>query len=141
AGSAWAPLVGGRVEDRADHSGQEVVMPTETELEPAEREAKVLEAIELIRPALQSDGGDIVYQFIDDDGVVHVRLVGACGTCPISLQTLSAGGGRLLMDRAPGITGAGGDAMGPHPQAGPRGGGPAVGLARRPESHRHLAMG
>jgi Fe-S cluster biogenesis protein NfuA len=86
-------------------------MPTETELDPAEREARVLEAIELIRPALQGDGGDIVYQFIDDDGVVHVRLIGACGSCPISLQTLSAGVERIIMDRAPGVTGVTDDAM------------------------------
>ena len=86
-------------------------MPTETELEPAELEQRVLEAIELIRPALQSDGGDIVYQSIDDDRVVHVRLVGACGTCPISLQTMSAGVERIIMDRAPGITGVVDDSM------------------------------
>jgi len=86
-------------------------MPTDIELDPAEREARVLEAIELIRPALQSDGGDIVYQFIDGEGVVHVRLVGACGSCPISMQTLSAGVERIIMDRAPGITGVVDDTM------------------------------
>jgi Fe-S cluster biogenesis protein NfuA len=84
---------------------------TDTELDPAERERLVLEAIELIRPALQSDGGDIVYQFIDDAGMVHVRLVGACGTCPISMQTLSAGVERIIMDRAPGTTGVVDDTM------------------------------
>ena len=47
-----------------------------------DREAGVLEAIEAIRPALQSDGGDIVFNGIDADGVVHVTLVGACGTLP-----------------------------------------------------------
>jgi Fe-S cluster biogenesis protein NfuA len=75
-------------------------MPTETdELEP-----KVLEAIEAIRPALQSDGGDIEFNGIDDDNVVHVTLVGACGTCPVSMMTLKAGVERIIMDRAPGIT-------------------------------------
>ena len=48
-------------------------MPTDTELSPAERETAVLEAIDLIRPALQSDGGDIVFQEVDADGVVHVK--------------------------------------------------------------------
>ncbi|HTL83946.1 MAG TPA: NifU family protein [Acidimicrobiia bacterium] len=67
-------------------------------------EEGVLEAIELIRPALQSDGGDIVFQFIDEDGVVHVSLVGACGTCPVSMMTLKAGVERIIMDRVPGIT-------------------------------------
>jgi Fe-S cluster biogenesis protein NfuA len=79
-------------------------MPIDTELEPAELEGRVLEAIELIRPALQSDGGDIVFDNLDADGVVHVTLVGACGTCPISMQTLKAGVERIIMDRAPGVT-------------------------------------
>ncbi|MGH9031917.1 MAG: NifU family protein [Acidimicrobiia bacterium] len=69
-----------------------------------EREANVLEAIEAIRPALQSDGGDIEFNGIDDDNVVHVTLVGACGTCPVSMMTLKAGVERIIMDRAPGIT-------------------------------------
>jgi Fe-S cluster biogenesis protein NfuA len=67
-------------------------------------QAQVLEAIEAIRPALQSDGGDIVFNEIDADMVVHVTLVGACGTCPVSTQTLKAGVERIIMDRAPGIT-------------------------------------
>ena len=75
-------------------------MPTDTE----EMEAGVLEAIEAIRPALQSDGGDIVFNEIDADGVVHVTLVGACGTCPVSTMTLKAGVERIIMDRVPGIT-------------------------------------
>jgi len=69
-----------------------------------EREASVLEAIEAIRPALQSDGGDIEFNGIDADNVVHVTLVGACGTCPVSMMTLKAGVERIIMDRAPGIT-------------------------------------
>jgi Fe-S cluster biogenesis protein NfuA len=81
-------------------------MPTDTDLETVEQpdEQKVLDAIELIRPALQSDGGDIVFDRLDEDGVVHVSLVGACGTCPISMQTLKAGVERIIMDRAPGVT-------------------------------------
>ena len=68
------------------------------------REAGVLQAIDAIRPALQADGGDIVFSNIDGAGVVHVELVGACGTCPISTQTLKAGVERIIMDRVPGIT-------------------------------------
>jgi Fe-S cluster biogenesis protein NfuA len=68
------------------------------------REAGVLAALEVIRPALQSDGGDIVYKHIDDEGVVHVDLVGACGSCSISTMTLKAGVERIVMDRVPGIT-------------------------------------
>ena len=79
-------------------------MPTDTETGTEDREAGVLEAIDAIRPALQSDGGDIVFERLDDEGVVHVNLVGACGTCPISMQTLKAGVERIIMDRAPGVT-------------------------------------
>ena len=80
-------------------------MSTDTTIEPSELEGKVAAAIELIRPALQSDGGDIVFERLDEEGVVHVSLVGACGTCPISMQTLKAGVERIIMDRAPGVTG------------------------------------
>jgi Fe-S cluster biogenesis protein NfuA len=67
-------------------------------------ETEVLEAIDAIRPALQADGGDIVFRSIDDDGVVHVELVGACGTCPISTMTLKAGVERIIKDRVPGVS-------------------------------------
>ena len=70
----------------------------------ASTEAGVLDAIEAIRPALQADGGDIVFKSIDAEGVVHVELVGACGTCPVSTMTLKAGVERIIKDRVPGIT-------------------------------------
>ncbi|HEX2738024.1 MAG TPA: NifU family protein [Acidimicrobiia bacterium] len=78
-------------------------MPSDTDT-AASREESVIEAIDAIRPALQSDGGDIVFNEIDADNVVHVTLVGACGTCPVSTMTLKAGVERIIMDRAPGIT-------------------------------------
>jgi len=67
-------------------------------------EGDVLEAIDAIRPALQADGGDIVFKNIDDEGVVHVELVGACGTCPVSTMTLKAGVERIIKDRVPSVT-------------------------------------
>ncbi len=67
-------------------------------------ETAVLEAIDAIRPALQADGGDIVFRDIDDHGVVHVELVGACGSCPISTMTLKAGVERIIKDRVPGVS-------------------------------------
>ena len=70
----------------------------------ATMEEGVLEAIDAIRPALQSDGGDIIFRGIDGDGVVSVELVGACGSCPVSTMTLKAGVERIIMDRVPGIT-------------------------------------
>jgi Fe-S cluster biogenesis protein NfuA len=79
-------------------------MTTDVDTADSDIEAQILETIELIRPALQADGGDIVYHRIDDEGVVHVSLIGACGTCPVSQMTLKAGVERILMDRVPGVT-------------------------------------
>lgn len=65
----------------------------------------VEQTIEVIRPALQADGGDIVLREVDEGtGVVSVTLVGACGTCPASTQTLKAGIERIMKDRIDGIT-------------------------------------
>ena len=66
-------------------------------------ETDIVAAIDAIRPALQADGGDIVFRDVDPDGVVHVELVGACGTCPISTMTLKAGVERIIKDRVPGV--------------------------------------
>jgi Fe-S cluster biogenesis protein NfuA len=67
-------------------------------------ETALLDAIDAIRPVLQADGGDIVFRSVDDAGVVHVELLGACGTCPISTETLKAGVERILKDRVPGVS-------------------------------------
>jgi Fe-S cluster biogenesis protein NfuA len=65
----------------------------------------VEETIEVIRPALQADGGDIVLRDVDEDtGVVSVTLVGACTTCPASDQTMKAGIERIMKDRIDGVT-------------------------------------
>ena len=51
---------------------------------------RIEEVLDEIRPALQADGGDV--EFIDfNDGIVHVRMVGACGNCPMSMMTLKQG--------------------------------------------------
>jgi Fe-S cluster biogenesis protein NfuA len=52
---------------------------------------KVSAAIELVRPFLQNDGGDISLVEITDDLTVRVELHGACGSCPYSLMTLKNG--------------------------------------------------
>ena len=64
----------------------------------------MVQAIDAIRPALQADGGDIVFRDADDAGVVHVELVGACGTCPISTTTLKAGVERIIKDRVSSVS-------------------------------------
>ncbi|WKZ82481.1 MAG: NifU family protein [Acidimicrobiia bacterium] len=60
------------------------------------------ETLEYIRPALQADGGDLVLLGVED-GVVNLQLVGACGGCPMSTMTLTAGIERILLDRVPGV--------------------------------------
>ena len=66
---------------------------------------QVEETIEVIRPALQADGGDIILRdVVEDTGVITVTLVGACGTCPASSQTLKAGIERIMRDRVDGVT-------------------------------------
>lgn len=52
---------------------------------------KVAGVIEKLRPYLQNDGGDIELIEISDDNIVYVKLKGACGSCPYSVQTLKQG--------------------------------------------------
>jgi Fe-S cluster biogenesis protein NfuA len=66
---------------------------------------QLMEAIEVIRPALQADGGDMTLVAVDEEtGRVDIELVGACGSCPASTMTLKAGIERILKDRVPGVT-------------------------------------
>jgi Fe-S cluster biogenesis protein NfuA len=51
----------------------------------------VQRAIQDVRPSLQADGGDIELVSVGDDGIVKVRLTGACGSCPMSTMTLKQG--------------------------------------------------
>jgi Fe-S cluster biogenesis protein NfuA len=62
---------------------------------------KVQEVLELVRPALQADGGDVELVDVTDDGIVSVRLTGACGSCPMSTMTLKMGIERTLKDKLP----------------------------------------
>ncbi len=58
--------------------------------------------LDYIRPALLADGGDMVLTGVNG-GTVHLELVGACGGCPISESTVTAGIERILKDRVPGV--------------------------------------
>ncbi|NIQ11525.1 MAG: NifU family protein [Gammaproteobacteria bacterium] len=62
---------------------------------------QVQEVLELIRPALQADGGDVELVDVTDDGIVSVRLTGACGSCPMSTMTLKMGIERTLTEKIP----------------------------------------
>ena len=66
-------------------------------------EDRVKEALELIRPAIQMDGGDIRLENVTGN-TVTVRLFGTCETCPISPITLKQGVERILKERVPSIT-------------------------------------
>jgi Fe-S cluster biogenesis protein NfuA len=62
---------------------------------------KVLEALKQVRPALQRDGGDIELVSVDENGIVKVRLKGACGACPMSTMTLKMGVEKYLKEHIP----------------------------------------
>ena len=65
----------------------------------------LMETLDYIRPALHADGGDLIYHGVDDEGVVRLELLGACGTCPLSIVTLVSGIERLVLQRVPGVSG------------------------------------
>ena len=61
--------------------------------------------IEVIRPVIQADGGDIILHAVHEDtGLVEVELIGACVGCPSSTNTLKAGIERIMRDRVDGVT-------------------------------------
>lgn len=64
---------------------------------------EVQAVLEQIRPALQADGGDV--ELVDvNEGVVHLRLIGACNGCPMSTMTLKMGIERILKEKIPEVT-------------------------------------
>ncbi len=65
---------------------------------------RVSEIIDRIRPALQSDGGDIEFVDLTDQGVVQVRLHGACIGCPSATMTLAMGVERHLKEKVPEVS-------------------------------------
>jgi Fe-S cluster biogenesis protein NfuA len=62
---------------------------------------KIENALDKVRPALQADGGDVQFIDIDDEGVVKVKLTGACGGCPMSQMTLKMGIEKVLKQDVP----------------------------------------
>lgn len=78
--------------------------------ERAERLSELTSLIEMLRPAVQSDGGDLALRSADvETGVVEVALQGSCSSCAISSTTLQAGVNRILKDRLPWVTEVVGD--------------------------------
>ena len=70
-----------------------------------ELKEKVENALQKVRPSLQADGGDVQFVDVGDDGVVKVRLMGACQGCPMSQMTLKMGIEKILKQNIPEIKG------------------------------------
>ncbi len=69
------------------------------------KESQILEVLDQIRPALHADGGDVEFLGFDEgDGVVRLRLMGACDSCPISMLTLKEGIERRIRNTVPEVT-------------------------------------
>lgn len=67
---------------------------------------KIEDVLGGIRPALRADGGDVeLVDFDEQDGIVQLRLMGACGSCPISTMTLKQGIERRIMMAVPEVRG------------------------------------
>ena len=64
-------------------------------------EESVQEALEMSRPLLQADGGDCELIHIDEESRVHLKLTGACGSCPMARMTLKMGIEQYLKDACP----------------------------------------
>ncbi|MCK4924276.1 MAG: NifU family protein [Spirochaetes bacterium] len=62
---------------------------------------KVEDVLNRIKPSLQADGGDVELIEVGEDGVIKVRLMGACGSCPMSQMTLKMGIEKMLKKEIP----------------------------------------
>lgn len=67
-------------------------------------EEKIIEVIEKIRPYIQQDGGDVEFVSFDENGVVTIRMLGACIGCSAIDITLKDGIEALLMDEVPEVS-------------------------------------
>ena len=89
-------------EQPGDQSGEQPGRLSDEER--AERLGKLVALIDLMRPSVQADGGDLVLVSADvESGVVEVQLQGACSSCAISSSTLQGGVERILTERLPWI--------------------------------------
>ena len=65
---------------------------------------KVEDALQKVRPSLQADGGDVLLVDVDSNGLVKVKLTGACKGCPMSQMTLKMGIEKVLKQNVPEVT-------------------------------------
>jgi Fe-S cluster biogenesis protein NfuA len=94
------------VEEHEVEQHEDADQPTEVGAgERGDRLRELERLMDLMRPAVQADGGDLVLVSADvESGVIEVRLQGACSSCAISSATLQGGVERILKDRLPWIT-------------------------------------
>ena len=79
--------------------------PAQSSRAEASLRSRVEEILDLMRPAVQADGGDLELVAVTDDGEVRIRFHGACVGCPSSTMTLHSGIERNLKMHVPGVTG------------------------------------
>lgn len=79
--------------------------PSKENQDPTELATRVRDVLELMRPMIQEDDGDIEFVEVTEEGVVRIRFLGACVGCPSSSHTLHQGIERLLKERIEEVTG------------------------------------
>ena len=105
-GAAPARCPGGGGPDRpAGRARQNGAVAQLSDTERSDREEQLRNLVDLMRPAVQADGGDLELVAFDvEAGTVEVQLQGACSSCAISSATLQGGVERILRDRLPWVT-------------------------------------
>ncbi len=79
--------------------------PATTQDDTSTLDERVREVLDLIRPMIRADGGDIEYVETTDDGIVRIRFLGACVGCPSSSMTLTMGIEKNLKEHVPEVRG------------------------------------
>lgn len=74
-----------------------------TQVEKTQLIERITSTIDTLRPYLQADGGDITVEDVTEEKVVKVKFVGACITCPFSINTLKAGVEQAILKEIPDI--------------------------------------
>jgi Fe-S cluster biogenesis protein NfuA len=77
---------------------------TSAQSQPSSVRQKVQDVIDLIRPAVQADGGDIELVDVSEGGIVQIRFHGACHGCPSSSMTLQTAIERNVLEKVPEVT-------------------------------------
>ncbi len=85
----------------SEHDDDKTQEPSEGSDSGVTLKERVEKGLDKVRPWLKADGGDVELVDVTDEGVVRVKLSGACGGCPMREMTLKAGIGRVLKEQVP----------------------------------------